>query len=88
MKVCLLHVHASNSQAYNPSPFQRFLREQASQLQDSLPRQVLSQACYSPSQMRSSQPSTLFFIFISHILLKLGKKENDPMIGRRRVYVL
>ena len=81
-------VDASNSQAHNPSPFQRFLREQASQLPHSLPRQVQSQACYSPSRMQSSQPSTLFSIFISPILLKLGKEENDPMIRWPRVYVL
>ena len=41
-------IQASNSQAYNPSPFQRFYGNsfKASHLQ--LPRQVQSDACYSP----------------------------------------
>ena len=50
-RFCENSIQASNSQAYSPSPFQRFYGNslQASQLITVIPRQVQSEACYSPS---------------------------------------
>ena len=79
----------SNSQAYNTSPFQRFYGNsspfKASQLQSiqaSTVRGLLS------SELNAVFAAKHFIFFISPILLKLEKEENDPMIGRRRVDVL
>ena len=74
-------IQASNSQAYNPSPFQRFYGNslQASQLhstQASTVRGLLF------SELNAVFAAKHFIFFIFPILLKLKKKENDPMIGR------
>ena len=77
-------VQASNSQAYNPLPFQRFHGNslQASQLQSTQASTVRGLLL---SELNAVFAAKHFIFFISPILLKLEKEENDPMIGRRRV---
>ena len=53
----------------------------------SLPRQVQSEDYLLLSEL-NAVAAKHFIFFISPILLKLEKEENDPMIGRRKVNVL
>ena len=53
----------------------------------SLPRQVQSEDYLLSSEL-NAVAAKHFIFFISPILLKLEKEENDPMIGRRKVNVL
>ena len=74
-------IQASNSQAYNPSPFQRFYGNslQASQLHSTRASTVRGLLF---SELDAVFAAEYFIFFIFPILLKLKKKENDPMIGR------
>ena len=90
-------IQASNSQAYDPSPFQRFTGTFYRRDNYSLPiypgkysqRLVILRALTLTPTLTLALGVTLtpkhFIFFISPIFLKLEKEENDPMIGRRRV---
>ena len=77
-------IQASNSQAYNPSPFQSFYGNslQANQLQSTQASTVRGLLF---SELNAVFAAKHFIFFISPILLKLEKEENDPMIRQRRV---
>ena len=77
-------IQASNSQAYNPSPIQRFYGNsfKASQLQSTHASTVRGLLF---SELIAVFAAKHFIFFLSPILLKLEKEENDLMIGRRRV---